>query len=344
MTKEDVKNDPQSLGGKARAKALSAERRSDIARKAAFERWHKDIPVATHEGTFPIGEVNVAAAVLPDETRLLTQATFLRAIGRSRSPKKGTGVLSTVDGTPFFLQAEALKPFISNELTMSTAPVFYRTGSGKKGVGYDAKILPKVAEVYLRFRDACHDKGEDVPRQYKHIVRACDSLIRGLAEVGIVALVDEATGYQEVRDRQALQAILDTYLKKEFAAWAKRFPDEFYREIFRLRGWEWMGMKKNRPQLVGKFTNSLVYDRLAPGIKNELQRRNPRNERGYREVKHHQWLTENVGHPKLAEHLYGIVGLMRAHDNGDWRGFMKSLERAYPKRGPNLDIFIDDSS
>ena len=31
----------------------------------------------------------------------------------------------------------------------------------------------------------------------------------------------------------ALQAILDAYLRKELA-WAKRFPDEFDRQIFRL--------------------------------------------------------------------------------------------------------------
>ena len=76
-------------------------------------------------------------------------------------------------------------------------------------------------------------------------------LTRGLAHIGIIALVDEATGYQEVRDKLALQAILDAYLRKELAAWAKRFPDEFYREMFRLKGWQWQGMSVNRPQIVG---------------------------------------------------------------------------------------------
>ena len=74
-------------------------------------------------------------------------------------------------------------------------------------------------------------------------MRACELLMRGLAHVGIIALVDEATGFQQIRDRDALQAILDAYLRKELAAWAKRFPDEFYQQIFRLRGWQWKGMK-----------------------------------------------------------------------------------------------------
>src|SRR5262245_17296535 len=122
--------------------------------------------------------------------------------------------------------------------------------------------------------------------------------------VGIIALVDEVTGYQEVRDREALQAILDRYLRKAFAAWAKRFPDEFYKEIFRLRGWKWRGMEVNRPQCVANYTKDLVYKRLAPGILEELEARNPKNEWGHREARHHQWLTEDVGHPALAQHLY----------------------------------------
>src|SRR5262249_47282062 len=131
---------PQSKGGDARRDALSAEERRDIARKAAIARWEGDLPIATHEGEFPLGSVMISCAVLPNGTRIITQATFLRALGRSRSPKAGTGILSTVDGLPFFLQAEGLKPFISEDLMMSTTPIFYRTLAGGKGVGYDARM------------------------------------------------------------------------------------------------------------------------------------------------------------------------------------------------------------
>ncbi|AEI69208.1 hypothetical protein LILAB_36665 [Corallococcus macrosporus] len=268
--------------------------------------------------------------------RLLTQATFLRAIGRSRSPKAGTGVLSTAEGLPFFLQAEALNPFITEELAQSTTPIFFREKSGKRSVGYDAKLLPLVAEVYLKLRDACHEEGNPVPRQYEHIVRTCDAVTRGLARVGIVALIDEVTGYQEVRDRQALQAILDQYLQREFAAWAKRFPDDFYKQIFRLRQWEWRGMKVNRPQVVAHYTKDIVYARLAPGILKELEGRNPKDEKGTRKARHHQFLTEDVGHPALAQHLYAVIGLMRLSDS--WSQFMTMLNRAYPKRGETLEL------
>jgi hypothetical protein len=330
---------PQTKGGRARADALTQEQRKEIARNAALARWEPNTPRATHEGAFNLGNARFSGAVLPNGLRLLTQATFLRALGRSRSPKAGTGVLSTVEGTPFFLQADILQPFISEDLLASTTPIFFIDLNGRKAVGYDARLLPNVADVYLKYRDACLAEGKPIAPRYANIIRACDAIMRGLATVGIVALVDEATGYQDVRDRQALQAILDLYLRKEFAAWAKTFPDDFYKEIFRLKKWQWMGMQKNRPQIVGRYTIDLVYSRLAPGIVKELRQRNPKDENGYRKSAHHQWLTADVGHPRLAEHLYGIIGLMRAHD--DWDAFMKSVERAYPKRGPNLDMFID---
>src|SRR5262245_38303824 len=220
---------------------------------------------------------------------------------------------------------------------LSTTPIFYRSKSGGRAVGYDAELLPAVAEVYLKLRDESLEKSGKIPARYKDIITACDVLIRGLAHVGIVALVDEATGYQDVRDRQALQAILDKFLEKEFAAWAKRFGDEFYKEMFRLRGWKWESLRGRRPPLVGVFTNDVVWSRIAPGLLEELRTRNPRDEQGKRRSKHHQWLTTDVGHPALAQHLHAVTGLMRA--SNDWSEFKKILDRAFPKRTAQNSLF-----
>lgn len=324
------------MAARARAESLTPEERRAIAQKAALARWEADVPQASHEGPLKIGPSEVYAAVLSNGKRLLTQSTLLTALGRSRSPKAGTGILSTVDGLPFFLQAQALQPFISDELKQSTTPIFFRTKDGKKAVGYEAELLPMVCEVYLKFRDECLERKERIPENYAHIVKACDALMRGLAHVGIVALVDEATGYQEVRDRKALQALLDRYLEKELAAWAKRFPDEFYREIFRLKGWQWRSLSTQRPRHVGKLTKNIVYARLAPGIVTELEARNPVDERGHRRNRHHQWLTEDVGHPALAQHLHAVIALMRVNSN--WDQFYAMINRAFPKRGDTLQL------
>ena len=174
-----------------------------------------------------------------------------------------------------------------------------------------------------------------VPTRYAHIIDACDMLSRGLQRLGIIGLVDEATGFQASRDREALQEMLDRFLRHELAAWAKRFPDEFYEHIFRLRGWKWHGRSKNPPQVVAAYTQDIVYARLAPQILDELEKRNP-IEGGRRKGAHHQLLTEDVGHPALAQHLHAVVTLMRVSKT--WTQFKLMLDIAHPKRGDTLQL------
>ena len=258
---------------------------------------------ATHDGELNIGSAAIACAVLEDGTRVLTQSSFLRAIGQSHKP---AGKRIGFEETAPFLASNNLKPFISEDLKASTKKVRFRPTRGGAAVGYKAELLPQVCEVYLRARDE-----KVLFASQQRMAHACEVLMRGLAHVGIVALVDEATNYQEIRDRKALNKILDAYPIPERAKWAKRFPDEFYREIFRLRGWPWQGMKVNRPQIVGGYTNDIVWERLAPGVREELERINPKTE-GKRRSKHHQYLTPDIGHPALQKHLNGVIVLMNS--------------------------------
>jgi hypothetical protein len=345
-------------GGKARAEALTPEERRQIAQEAIATRWAREkggniprLPKAIKTGVLTIGDIAIQCAVLEDGTRVLTQRSFSVALGRSKNPARGRNSISSL---PPFLALKNLEPFISEDLHRSWTPIRFLsikggvTEEGTKGgniaFGYPAELLPKALQVWL---DA-DENGALLPSQ-QHMAARCKILAKGLMHVGIVALVDEATGYQEIRDKLALQEILDKFLLKEFAAWAKRFPDEFYWHIFRLRHWQWRGMKINRPQIVAYYTKDLVYARLAPGILKELEIRNPKDERGYRKAAHHQFLTEDIGHPALAQHVYGVLGLMRiADEEGDvpivWDKFMKMVDKAYPRRGDTLQLslFQDD--
>ncbi len=323
----------------ARAESMTPERRSEIAKKAADARWTSDLPVADFEGDFEIAGTVVSAAVLRDQRRVITQSSFLRALGRSRSPKAGTGVLSTVDELPFFLQAQAIKPFIGNDLEMSTKPVFYRTKSGGKGIGYDATLIRHVADVYLRFRDHSLRENSRIPARYMKMIAAADAIKSALADIGILGLVDEATGFQDVRNRLALQEVFDAVLRKELAAWAKRFPDEFYKQIFRLRDWQWKGRHINPPQVVAHYTNDFIYDRLAPGLRKELENRMPKTDAGNKKGRLHQLFSDDIGHPLLAQHVHMVTMFMKAA--GSWDEFVSNLNKVAPKQGDNYELPLE---
>lgn len=292
------------------------------------------LPKATHAGELQIGDTTIPCAVLEDGQRLLTQEGFLKAIGRAAKAKGGTG--ASVDKVPAFLSAKNLQPFIDNELLESTTPIIFKNSKGGKAFGYKAELLPKVCDVYLKARD----KGEILSSQV-HVAAKADILIRGLAHVGIIALVDEATGYQEVRDRIALQKILEKYITDEWAKWTKTFPDDFYKELFRLHHIEYPGTTMKRPSYVGHWTNDVIYSRLVPGVLNELKKRNPRRPSGNRARKHHQYLTKDIGHPALKDHLSNVIFLMRGCSH--WDDFKRRLERAAPKYGDTIPLDFGES-
>ncbi len=325
-------------GGAARARSLTPEQRSEIAKKAAKARWEDDSPVATHEGVFSIGNTEIFAAVLPDGSRIISQAALLRAIGRSRSPKAGTGILNTVDKLPFFLQAKALGPFIDNELIESTTPVFFKTENGKKSVGYKAEALPAVAETYLRMRDGYHEVGKAVPKSLQHIVKASDLITRGLAQVGIVALIDEATGYRQQLEHQELQRILDKWMTGYARKWAKTFPDQFWEKLLRVKGFEtYIGHP--RPQFVGHWVNDIVYKRLAPGVHKKVKDLNP-SKNGTRKHKHHQFLSEDHGVPELKEHIMRAMTLFDVV-LATGQDLELLLDKVMPRYGDSLQLDLD---
>ncbi|RQC00226.1 P63C domain-containing protein [Pseudomonas aeruginosa] len=331
------KNESKAAGGKARAKALTSEERREISRKAAIARWEKaeleKIPQAQATGEVRIVDVSIPCAVLSDGTRLLTQAGFLLALGRSPKPKGRSQQVA--DGLPPFLSTVSLKPLISKEIIDSTVPVVFRTESGSKALGYRAELLPKVCDLFLQARAAGL-----LTVQQSGIAEKCEILVRGLAQTGITALIDEATGYQEVRPKDALQAYLEKIIRKDLAAWAKKFPDEFYENIYKLRGWVWPGMQKNRFSVVAHYTRDLIYERMAPGLLQELEEKTPKDESGKRKHKMQQWLSADIGDPMLASHMQSILTVQRiCIANGwGWVKFTNMVDQIMPKKGDTLAL------
>jgi phage anti-repressor protein len=132
--------------------------------------------------------------------------------------------------------------------------------------------------------------------------------------------------------------ILEAYINKDKLPWRKTFEDEYYREIYRLRGWHYDSNSVKRTPLLGHITNDIVYNRLQPNILDELRRRNP-TVKGNRRYRHHEFLTINIGNPHLKSHLKEIIRLMRACNR--WNGFVALLNKLHPTANDiQPDIFF----
>lgn len=327
--------DRRAEGGRARAAALTPAERADSARNAAHARWSKDVArVLAGDDTKPliIGDTAIECYVLEGEVRVITQASFLRALGRGKM--RGVARQDNQDLPPF-LASLSLRDYLTPEILAEAEPIMFTMPTGQRAKGYRATLLPKVCNLYLK----ANDNGAGLPSNQKHIAIQADILIRGLAEVGILALVDEVTGYQEVRTKDALAKILEAFVDKELRDWVRTFPDDYYKELFRLRGLDYPSGTVRRPQYFGMLTNDIVYRRLAPGVLDELKRVQRVGSTGKPKDKLFQRLTANKGYPKLREHLGSVVMMMKMSPN--WDAFKRNLDTFHPKYGDTMPIDFD---
>lgn len=322
---EKTASEIASLGGKAAAKKMSRAARSARASQAAAARWGGGLPVATYgspDRPLRIGSIEIPCYVLSDERRVIVQRGVLTAL--SMSP--GTGREGEGDRLLKFVTGKALTPYISGDLLeMIKNPIRFQTPSGGSlAYGYEATILADLCDAVLEAR-----KMGSLHPQQVHIAAQCEILVRALTKTGIVALVDEATGYQDVRSRDALAKILEAFVAKELQQWVRTFPLEYFKEMCRLRGVNF-SPNLQLPRYFGHLTNDLVYARLAPGVLEELKRKNPtEGEKRQRKSKHFQWLTADHGHPRLRIHLEGVIVAMKL--SKDWKEFYCRVNDLYPK-------------
>ena len=295
----------------------------ELARRLVAHMPKPPYKVIAHRADKPlkIGEIEIPCFVLENEQRVLSQRGVATSIGGSEGS-------STSDAAeiPRFIRGKWLLPFIDEDLSMRLkSPIpFTAPSSGKVVRGYSAKILPQLCSAISKAARS----GATTSRQ-RGIVERAEVIRDGLATVGIVALVDEATGYQRIREENALAEILKKYLSDLLHPWTRTFPYEFYELLYELRGWGKPSLEGKHGNAVARDTVDLVYTRLAPGVYEELRQRTPRLETGELKWRLHRWFTPQYGHPRLREHIAGVMALMRS--SRDWSDFKSRLGRAYPK-------------
>ena len=328
----------KAAGGLARAAKMSAAERSASARRAAVAKSeNKGLPRATHgsvDHPLVIGDISIPCYVLEGGTRVLSQRGLIAGLGISygSSQASTTGDARIVN----FVEQPAIKELSRTDLTTALKrPIrFMPAHGGRSAYGYPATVLADICEAVL----AARHNGTLAPT-YQNIASQCEVLVRGFDRVGIIALVDEATGYQRERTKDALARILEAWVAKELRPYVQTFPAEFYENLFRLRGLEYPPERQNyRPQYFGVLTNDIVYERLAPGLLDELKRQAAKDEK---KAHLHRRLTEEVGHPRLKEHLASVVTVMRL--SNDYPDFIEKMNRVHPRFGDNYALALDQA-
>ncbi len=319
-------------GGRARASVLSEDERKAIARKAIRTRWAKakglpikddgqvsasvvqpemeavthpsKPPVALFPGRFSIGDGKYLCYVLDNGKRVISQREVVRAL-----TKQSKGDLGR------YLESQNLKPFISNRIVAGQTIQFSIPGNPVTAIGYEAPLLLDICDAYLRARD----EGALSAIQ-SHLAKQAEIIMRACAKVGIIALIDEATGYEKFRKKQELQLKLQAFIADEMQEWAKMFPDEFWFELARLEGVHYS--PRSRPLRWGRYVMMFVYDAVDADVGTELRRKNPDP---HFLQNHHQWL-KRFGREKVHDQITKVVTVMKlCNDMNDFRQKFSSL-------------------
>ncbi|MBD5214740.1 MAG: hypothetical protein HDS75_07985 [Bacteroidales bacterium] len=283
---------------------------------------------ATHKGIVKIGEYSVPCAVLNNGKRVFIQREI---VGLLTGNKKG--------GLDRYLQAKTLQEYVPDKFKGDglVQNVYKFRLDNKDAHGFEATDVIDISMMYIN----ANNDGKLLASQ-KHLAAQSLVIVSAFAKTGVIAVIDEATGYLKEKNRakDELQKFLQSFMREEAAKLVKRFEDSFFEMIYKMRGWTWNYTHKH-PGVVGQWINDLVYERIAPMVLSELRKKNPTLANGQRKYKHHQFLTDEIGIPKLLAHISTLEAFGRA-SNYDWNMFLDMVDRAFPKQNQQLRIFFGD--
>ena len=254
-------------------------------------------PFAKHPGLLELGEAKIDCYVLDTGDRVISMRATVEALTGTEHGKLHS-----------YLKINALEDLIDVEQVLKGTVEFYLPGTGVPMIarGLKAETLLNICNAYVE----AMERGLLTTGRQREIATKSSMLIRACAKTGLIALIDEATGYQYERAEDALQIKLRAFIADEMRDWEKTFPDALWEELGRLTGWS--DPLHHRPRWWGKLVMELIYDALDPDIAQHLRENKP-TPRG--DKKYHRWMTENYGLPKLIEHINQVIGVAKTCDD-----------------------------
>ncbi|MBI5374132.1 MAG: hypothetical protein HZA77_01780 [Candidatus Schekmanbacteria bacterium] len=324
------KDSGKAKGGYARAATLTPEARKEIAKRAAATRWDigdKENPIAINEGELPFGDITLDCYVLKDRRRLFHKKALAKGLGMKS--EGGNVFLRTFN-------SKGLGSVIPQETRQKLDnPIVFKTLRGDLAHGYEALTLIEVCDAIFEAKKL----GILKPNQYFLAMQA-EIIIRSSAKIGIIALVDEATGYIKDKKKEEYRELFKEFIRQECREWEKEFPDQFFDVLYMLYNLRRL-YKNKHPQFFSKFIRKYVYTPLANSngaILEMLDEKNPViYKSGGRKYKLFQFLTDQVGIPAFRAHLWQIIGIANATKTK--KAFDKGFSQAFPQSGEQLPLF-----
>lgn len=274
-------------------------------------------PFAKFRGQIELGGDPVDCYVLDNGDRVISLRSTIKAMADVDSGSLGD-----------YIGVKSLNAYINKELVLAELREFNIPGTQLKGKGMTSDQFEIICRAYVQ---ALYEKAPLTDRQ-REIAVKCAIIAAGLTRTGLDALIDEATGYQYVREEDALQVKLRAFIAEELRAWEKTFPDELWEEFGRMTHWQ--GSLHSRPKYWGKLVIELIYDTLDPDVAKYLRENRPPAG-----IRWHQNLTENYGIRQLVSRCYEIVGLSKSCQTiGELR---KKVAHHYGKQSLLFGIYDD---
>jgi hypothetical protein len=275
-------------------------------------------PFAKFRGEIDLGGNLVDVYVLDTGQRVLS----LRATVKVLTGTDG-GILED------YIGVQALKPHLDSDLVLEGTNEFHIPGTQFKGKGVTAENFERIMSAYVH---ALHQGALTTDRQREIAIR-CAVLSTAFLRTGIIAQIDEATGYQYSRAEDALQVKLRAFISEELREWEKTFPDELWEQFGRLTNWK--GGLQQRPKWWGKLVMELIYDALDPDVAEYLKKNKPKPSHG---MNYHQWFTQDFGLKALIPHIFEIIGM--AKTCRDMRELKEKVAVHYGREPVQLTLYL----
>jgi hypothetical protein len=275
------------------------------------------VMTVSHYGIVRFGDMECEAVVLTGGERGYVRKQLAKLLGFDEGHKGGRFLRFLGD----FVHKSA------PALEKSRGPILLP--SGRQSQFFPAGIIADLATSVVEA--AIHGR---LHKARQGIVPNCLKIMRALATTGEVALIDEATGYQYSRAPDALQEVIAKLLRQSCATWERRFQPDYYRALYRLFGWKYLGHVQNPPHIVGQITARWVYGPVLPPELIATLR-----ERKAVAHKHHQWLSEQ-GLARLETQIHAVTAIARSSTS--YRDFNRRCEAAFAGAALQLCLLEED--